>query len=174
MIESIPAELCKPANTPPAPRKPRSALVSRNITIASHRTSVRLEPEMWSALGDICRRERASMNEVCTVVANAKPDNSSLTAAIRVFVMAYFRAAATEDGHGKVGHGRGAALLNRPVAPNLVPAPNPNLIGSAILGMPVRLTTAPSAASSQSTAQPPRQTAPAVPFMIGRGRMNGR
>lgn len=73
-------------------------LVSRNITIAGHRTSVRLEPDMWTALKEISRRERANMHEVCTTVAQHKRVGSSLTAAIRVFIMAYFRAAATDDG----------------------------------------------------------------------------
>src|ERR1700748_3364806 len=82
-----------------------STLVSRNVTIGGHRTSVRLEPEMWSGLNEICRRERASIHEICTSGANRKNENTSLTAAIRVFVMAYFRTAATEDGHVKAGHG---------------------------------------------------------------------
>ncbi len=85
-----------------------TSLVSRNVTIAGHRTSIRLEPDMWLALKEICRRERASMHEVCTTVAQHKQQNSSLTAAIRVFIMAYFRAAATDDGHQKAGHGNGA------------------------------------------------------------------
>lgn len=84
-------------------------LVSRNITIAGHRTSVRLEPDMWTALKEISRRERANMHEVCTTVAQHKRIGSSLTAAIRVFIMAYFRAAATDDGHQQAGHGNGAA-----------------------------------------------------------------
>ena len=89
----------------PKPRVPRSTLVSRNVTISGHRTSVRLEPEMWSGLTEICRREGGSLHEICTVVALRKGENTSLTAAIRVFVMAYYRAASTEDGHTKAGHG---------------------------------------------------------------------
>ena len=92
----------------------RSTLVSRNVTIAGHRTSVRLEPEMWSGLSEICRRERTIMHEVCTAVAGHKQSNTSLTAAIRVFVMAYFRAAATEDGHVKGGHGYGVVIAIGP------------------------------------------------------------
>jgi hypothetical protein len=34
-----------------------------------------------------------------------KAENTSLTAAIRVFLMLYFRSAATEDGHMEAGHG---------------------------------------------------------------------
>lgn len=82
-----------------------SNLVSRNVTVAGHRTSVRLEPDMWVALKDICRRERASLHDICTAVAERKNSDSSLTAAIRVFIMAYYRAAATDDGHRRAGHG---------------------------------------------------------------------
>lgn len=81
-----------------------STLVNRNVFVGRRRTSVRLEPAMWDALGEICRRENTTLHELCEMV-DARRRASSLTAAIRVFVMAYFRAAATEDGHAGVGHG---------------------------------------------------------------------
>ena len=88
-----------------------STLVSRNVTVDGHRTSVRLEPEMWNGLREICRREHATMHKICSGIACRKPANTSLTAAIRVFTMAYFRAAATEDGHDRAGHGPGGGFL---------------------------------------------------------------
>jgi predicted DNA-binding ribbon-helix-helix protein len=102
------------------PRPHRSTLVSRNVTIAGHRTSVRLEPEMWSGLQEICRRERMNMHEVATSIAARKQESTSLTAALRVFVMTYFRVAATEDGHTRAGHGYGAAAMP---AANAAPLP---------------------------------------------------
>jgi len=42
-----------------------SSLISRNITVSGHRTSMRLEPEMWDALAEVCRREGASLHDVC-------------------------------------------------------------------------------------------------------------
>lgn len=84
-----------------------SSLLSRNVTVAGRRTSVRLEPKMWDALSEICQRERLSTHDICTVIA-ARRSASTLTAALRVFVMDYFRAAATEDGHIRAGHGLGA------------------------------------------------------------------
>ena len=75
-----------------------STLVSRNITLQDRRTSMRLEPAMWDALDEICRRE------VCTMVDRQRRE-SKLTAAIRVFVMAYYRAASTDAGHAGAGHG---------------------------------------------------------------------
>ena len=89
---------------------PRSTLVSRNVVVANRRTSVRLEPEMWDGLREICQRERSTLHQICTTVALQKLEETSLTAAIRVFVMRYFRLAATEEGHAKAGHGYGLTL----------------------------------------------------------------
>lgn len=63
-----------------------------------------------AALFDIARREGRNVHEIATLVDQARPRNSSLTAAIRVFVMAYYRAAATEEGHARAGHGYGRIL----------------------------------------------------------------
>lgn len=86
-------------------QKSKSTLISRNVTIHGRRTSMRLEPEMWAGLKEIASRERCNIHRICTIVHDRKNARSSLTAAIRVFIMAYFRAAATEEGHAKAGHG---------------------------------------------------------------------
>lgn len=83
----------------------QSSLVSRNITIFGRRTSIRLEPDMWVALNDIAERERCSVHDICALVYVRKSDATSLTAAIRVFLMLYYRAATTEQGHNNAGHG---------------------------------------------------------------------
>lgn len=83
----------------------KSTLVSRNITVLNRRTSVRLEPEMWSALKEIARREQCRIHDICSLIQLRKNPNTSLTAAIRVFLMLYYRAAAPEDGHRRAGHG---------------------------------------------------------------------
>lgn len=67
-----------------------SSLVSRNVTVGGRRTSVRLEPEMWRALEDICRRERLSINAFCTDVAG-KGRPSSFTSALRAEIVTYFQ-----------------------------------------------------------------------------------
>jgi predicted DNA-binding ribbon-helix-helix protein len=81
-----------------------STLVSRNIVVSGHRTSMRLERAMWDALFEVCRRERKTIHAICTHVDESR-DESSLTAALRVFIMTYFRLAATEDGHHLAGYG---------------------------------------------------------------------
>ncbi len=83
----------------------KSSLISRNITLDGHRTSMRLEPAMWNALIEICRREKLSIHQICSLVAQHKAEETSFTAAVRVFAMSYYKAAATEEGHQKAGHG---------------------------------------------------------------------
>jgi predicted DNA-binding ribbon-helix-helix protein len=84
-----------------------STLVIRNVTVLDKRTSLRMEPEMWDALEDVAHRERATVDDVCDIIVQQKPDAASLTAAIRMFLVNYYRIATTEEGHDKAGHGRG-------------------------------------------------------------------
>lgn len=117
----------------------RSTLISKNVTVGGHRTSIRLEPAMWNSLSEICRRERSTLHTICSAISQYKPKDTSLTAAIRVFIMSYFRAAATEEGHAKSGHGQGPvtnavlmlvqSVLDPSSAPS--PLPSPYIIGKA-------------------------------------------
>ncbi len=83
----------------------KSSLILKNITVMGRRTSIRLEPEMWRELKDVAERENCSIHDICTLISIRKNKKTSLTAAIRVFLMLYYRAAATEQGHVKAGHG---------------------------------------------------------------------
>jgi predicted DNA-binding ribbon-helix-helix protein len=81
-----------------------SRLVSRNVKGDQGRTSMRLEPELWSALEEMCRRERLGIRDmVRRIGAKARPGGR--TSAVRVELIDYFRAAATEEGHRAAGHG---------------------------------------------------------------------
>ena len=80
----------------------------RNITVSGRRTSIRLEPEMWDGVTEICQREGRTIHEICSMVEKFRRD-SSFTAHLRVFIMNYFRVAATEEGHADAGHGGYAA-----------------------------------------------------------------
>jgi predicted DNA-binding ribbon-helix-helix protein len=82
----------------------RSTLVNRNVVIDGHRTSMRLESSMWEALEEIAAREGLSVSQLCEQV-DRRRRQSSLTAAMRVFIVSYFRTAATEHGHADAGHG---------------------------------------------------------------------
>ena len=65
---------------------------------------MRLEPELWKALTEIGARERKDVSSLVRK-AEGKENPGGRTSAVRVFVMDYFRSAATEDGHAAVGHG---------------------------------------------------------------------
>lgn len=91
----------------------KNALISRNITINKKRTSIRLEAQMWIALKDIAKREKCTVHQICTLIADKKAQNITLTAAIRIFLILYYKSAATEDGHRKAGHGGLQQMLAR-------------------------------------------------------------
>lgn len=98
-------------------------LISRNITVLGKRTSIRLERQMWNSLHDIAQREKCSVHDICSLVAQLKHNNLSLTASIRIFLMAYYKAAATEEGHEKAGHGNFLKMMGR--ANKMVPPAKP-------------------------------------------------
>jgi predicted DNA-binding ribbon-helix-helix protein len=81
-----------------------SRLVNRNVIAGRGRTSMRLEPEMWGALTEICARESVPLASLVQRV-EAQGHPGGRTSAVRVFVLEYFRAAATEEGHARAGHG---------------------------------------------------------------------
>lgn len=93
--------------------KRESSLVSRNVTVLGRRTSVRLEPEMWSGLKEIAKKESCKIHDICSLIELRKNPQSSLTAAIRVFIMLYFRSATSAEGHAKAGHGSFKNMLAR-------------------------------------------------------------
>lgn len=65
----------------------------RNVTLGSRRTSVSLEEQVWEGLTDICRREEIGLDELCTAVEIRRVD-SSMSSALRVFLLTYYRHAA--------------------------------------------------------------------------------
>ena len=62
---------------------------------------------MWDALREICAREHCSLHDICTQVDRDRRQ-SGLTAGVRVFILNYFRAAATEEGHAQASRRRAA------------------------------------------------------------------
>jgi len=69
---------------------PASRLVNRNVIAARGRTSMRLEPELWDALMEICRREGMRMGELVRRV-EARGHAGGRTSAVRVFILEYYR-----------------------------------------------------------------------------------
>jgi predicted DNA-binding ribbon-helix-helix protein len=65
-------------------------LAIRNVVVAGHRTSVRLEPLMWDALREITGMRGVSLNQLITEIDRTR-EASSLTAAIRVYIVDFYR-----------------------------------------------------------------------------------
>ncbi|HEX3401964.1 MAG TPA: ribbon-helix-helix domain-containing protein [Acetobacteraceae bacterium] len=83
---------------------PGSRLINRNVVAGRGRTSMRLEPELWDALLEICQRERQDINRLVRQI-EAEGHPGGRTSAVRVFVLQYFRVAASEPGHEAANHG---------------------------------------------------------------------
>ena len=84
-----------------------STLINRNVTVGGRRTSMRLESSMWEALHQVCLREAKKLNRLVTDIDRQRVE-STLTAAIRVYLLQYYSAAATDEGHRLAGHGAAA------------------------------------------------------------------
>ncbi len=81
--------------TVPAPTPHGCDFVSRNFRVNGRRTSIRLEHAMWQAFEDIAARENSPLRELCATI-DAKRHGGNLTAAVRLFIIGYFRLAATK------------------------------------------------------------------------------
>ena len=96
-------------NEDPRPDR-QSALVIHHVNVHGCRTNIRLEPQLWECMAEICRRESCTPHDLCSYVAARKPPHGSLTSSLRVFILDYFHASSTEDGHRTAGHGQGMFL----------------------------------------------------------------
>ena len=75
----------------------RGYLISGNLVISGHRTTVRLEDEMWAALKDVAERKGYSVHDLASrIFHRRKKSGQSLTSAIRVYLMLYYRNAARD------------------------------------------------------------------------------
>jgi predicted DNA-binding ribbon-helix-helix protein len=72
-----------------------SSLENHNVRGAGKRTSMRLEPEAWDALREICVHEDISSEELVRRAVLSRP-NGSRTSAVRLFILMYYRSARSD------------------------------------------------------------------------------
>ncbi len=80
-------------------------LMNKIVMLNNRRTSMRLCFKEWEALYEICKIEHISKNHLIEMIEAHKDNRLGLTYYTRLFLMSYFREAASEEGHKKAGHG---------------------------------------------------------------------
>ncbi|WP_247883621.1 ribbon-helix-helix domain-containing protein [Azospirillum sp. B21] len=99
-----------------------ASLAARTLKLSGRDVSIRLEPSYWEGLEEISLREDLTVEELCGDVRDRMEQQGrrssqagvSLANALRVFVVGYFRQAATERGHARAGHGQGRPFIATP------------------------------------------------------------
>jgi len=71
---------------------PLDMIPSRNVVVAGSRTSLRLEPEVFAALDDICAREGLTLSALCNHLLAVHDRRTSLSSRLRVYALTYYRA----------------------------------------------------------------------------------
>jgi predicted DNA-binding ribbon-helix-helix protein len=67
-------------------------LQKRSLSLASHRTSLALEPEFWSALEEISRRRGTSLAALIAEIDQSRDETGGLAQAVRVYALGWYRA----------------------------------------------------------------------------------
>lgn len=84
-------------------------LINKIVLVNDRRTSMRLCLEEWDALYEICRIEKITKNNLIELIEAHKSETLGLTYSTRLFLVSYFREAASVLGHQSAGHGIGRA-----------------------------------------------------------------
>jgi predicted DNA-binding ribbon-helix-helix protein len=74
-------------------RKYGGRVAPRNIYLGARKSSIRLEAVMWDALTDIARDQTKTVDDVILEISRERQDDLSLSAAIRVYIVEYYREA---------------------------------------------------------------------------------
>jgi len=72
------------------PQYPCIEITPRSVWIGSRRTSIRLEPEFWTALGEISREQRSTISGVLLDIERIH-GRSRFASKVRVAILAYYR-----------------------------------------------------------------------------------
>ncbi|MBI3505388.1 MAG: ribbon-helix-helix domain-containing protein [Proteobacteria bacterium] len=75
---------------PAKPSYPCIEITPRSVWIGSRRTSIRLEPEFWTALGEIAREQRSTISGVLLDIERIH-GRSRFASKVRVAILAYYR-----------------------------------------------------------------------------------
>ena len=66
-------------------------MTKRSLTVAGHRTSISLEDPFWQGLAEIATARRSSIAALVASLDRNRSAGTNLSAAIRVFVLDWYR-----------------------------------------------------------------------------------
>lgn len=69
-------------------------MAKRSLTVAGHRTSISLEQPFWQALAEIAAEKKTSIAGLVAIIDRGRSETTNLSAAIRVYVLEWYRRAA--------------------------------------------------------------------------------
>lgn len=69
--------------------------IKRSLTLRGHRTSVSLEDDFWRAFRDIAEDKNIPINALAAQIDAERDLDAGLATAIRLYVLAHFRARAS-------------------------------------------------------------------------------
>jgi predicted DNA-binding ribbon-helix-helix protein len=72
-------------------------VTKRSITVAGHRTSVSLEEPFWQALSEVAAERSTSVAAIIAAVDRDRSPGTNLSAAVRLFVLDWYRTRAAAD-----------------------------------------------------------------------------
>jgi predicted DNA-binding ribbon-helix-helix protein len=73
-----------------------STVKKRSIVISRHKTSISLEDDFWTSLEQIARDRQVTRSDLIASL-DATRENSSLSSAIRLFILEHYRAMAVAN-----------------------------------------------------------------------------
>ena len=112
-------------------------LAKRSVLIAGRRTRVRLGSAMWEALEDIAQQTGSSVSALVTEI-NRERRQQKLDAAVRDYVVAYYRAVMQAALHGDVVQRRAIIPEGKPEQISTEPSSGaPKLIPTRWRGQPL-------------------------------------
>jgi len=88
-------------------------VICRNLKINGRRTSLRMDEDMWDALHDVAKHKDMTPAALVSEIEQQR-GNSSTTAALRVYVLRYYRDALREVMEASRPRRAKAASVTRP------------------------------------------------------------
>ena len=75
-----------------SPKRAKSTIMKRSVSIDGHKTSVSLEPQFYEALKEIAKERGVDVQDLIARIEAKRRKASNLSSAIRVFVVEHYGA----------------------------------------------------------------------------------